>query len=272
MSTTISEPAKTTKAAHPALWFGDIVRAERIKFFSLRSTWWTIAVMFGLGAGLTALVCATSADWLASGQANEDPHSFVTWGMSIAQIAAVVLGVLMITGEYATGMIRSSLMAMPRRSAVLAAKALILSATLFVVGTVTAVVGYFAGNYFLDRHDIGIALSDSGMLRSLYGSGLYVMALGLFSLGAGLLLRHTAAALSTVLAVIFVVGNMVFMLPGAWGEWIGKLIPGQSGSAIAVPVTYNPDLLGPWPGYTVFVAETAIMLTVAYALFARRDA
>jgi len=252
--------------------FPDAVRAEWIKFWSVRSTTWSTVMLFVLGAGLTVLVCATSAEWLASGKADESPGSFVTWGMMFAQITAVVLGALIVTSEYGTGMIRATLAATPRRGTVLAAKALVLSSTLFVAGTVTAFAGYLGGNWFLADHGVGVALTDDGVLRSMVGSGLYLAVLGLFALGVGVLVRHTAAALSIVLALVFVVGTMVFLLPGAWGEWIGKLMPGNAGSGVATPVSFNPDLLEPWVGFAVFSGEVAAVLLVAYLVFRRRDA
>jgi ABC-2 type transport system permease protein len=75
-----------------------------------------------------------------------------------------------------------------------------------------------------------------------------------------------------VLGLVFVVGNMVFLLPGAWGEWIGKLMPGNAGSGIATPVSFNPDVLSPWTGFGVFVAEVAALLLAALLVFRRRDA
>ena len=252
--------------------FPDTLRAEWIKFWSVRSTMWSTVMLFVLGAGLTVLVCATSADWLASGEADESPASFVTWGMMFAQITAIVLGTLTVTSEYGTGMIRATLAATPRRGSVLAAKALVLSSTLFVAGTGTAFAGYFAGNWFLDNAGVGIALGDDGVLRAMFGSGLYLAGLGLFAAAVGLLLRHTAAALSTVLALVFVVGTMAFLLPAAWGEWTAKLLPGNAGSPIAAPVSFNPNLLSPWTGFAVFAAEIAVLLLVALLAFRRRDA
>jgi ABC-2 type transport system permease protein len=252
--------------------FPDALRAEWIKFWSVRSTMWSTVMLFVLGAGLTVLVCATSAEWLASGEADESPGSFITWGMMFAQITAIVLGTLTVTSEYGTGMIRATLAATPKRGAVLAAKAVVLSSTLFVAGTLTAFAGYFGGNWFLENEGIGIALSDDGVLRSMVGSGLYMAGPGLLAAAVGLLVRHTAAALSAVLAVVFVVGNMVFLLPGAWGEWIGKLMPGNAGSGIAAPVSFNPNLLDPWIGFAVFTAEVAVALLAGYVVFRRRDA
>jgi ABC-2 type transport system permease protein len=252
--------------------FPDTLHAEWIKFWSVRSTFWSTAMLFVLGAGLTTLVCATSAGWLASGKADESPLSFVTWGLLFAQITAIALGTLMVTSEYGTGMIRATLAATPRRGAVLAAKALVLSGTLFVVGTVTAFAGYLGGNWFLDRAGVGVALSDDGVLRAMFGTGLYVAGLGLFAAAVGLLIRHTAAALSIVLALVFVVGNMAFLLPGTWGEWTAKLLPGNAGSGVATPVSFNPGLLDPWVGFGVFAGEVAALLLVAWLVFRRRDA
>ena len=252
--------------------FPQALRAEWIKFWTVRSTFWSTAMLFVLGAGLTTLVCALAAEDLASGAAGESPGSFVTWGMMFAQITAIVLGALAVTSEYGTGMIRATLAATPSRGRVLAAKAVVLTGTLFVAGTVTAFAGYFAGNWFLENEGIGLSLSDDGVLRALFGSGLYLAGLGLFAAAVGLLVRHTAAALSGVLALVFVVGNMAFLLPGEWGEWTAKLMPGNAGSAIATPVSFNPLLLDPLPGFAVFTAEVAAVLLLAYATFRRRDA
>jgi ABC-2 type transport system permease protein len=252
--------------------FSDTLRAEWIKFWTVRSTLWSTAMLFVLGAGLTAMVCGLAAKDLASGAAGESPGSFVTWGMMIAQITAVVLGALIVTSEYGTGMIRATLAATPGRGAVLAAKALVLSSTLFVVGTVTAFVGYFAGNWFLNREGVGLALTDEGVLRSLFGCGLYLAGLGLLAAAVGLLARHTAAVVSTVLGLVFVVGQMAWLLPGTWGEWVAKALPGNSGAAVTTPVSFNPELLGPWTGFAVFAGEVAVLMLVALAVFRRRDA
>jgi ABC-2 type transport system permease protein len=104
------------------------------------------------------------------------------------------------------------------------------------------------------------------------GSGLYLAGLGLFAAAVGLLVRHTAAALSVVLALVFVVGNMVMLLPDAWGEWTTKLMPGNAGSGVAQVVAFNPLLLEPWAGFAVFCAEVAVLVAVAWTAFARRDA
>ena len=264
------DPRRNVPGTRPG--FSSTLRAEWIKFGSVRSTPWSTVMLFVLGAGLTALICAASAGWLASADADESPLSFVTWGMMFAQITAVVLGALMVTAEYGTGMIRATLAATPRRGSVLAAKGLVLAGTLFVVGTATAFAGYLAGNWFLDREGIGVALSDEGVVRALVGSGLYLAGLGLFAMAVGLLLRHTAAALSVVLALVFVVGNMAFLLPGTWGDWVAKVLPGNAGGVVTQAVPFEGQLLSPWTGFAVFAAEVLALLTVGYLVFQRRDA
>ncbi|WP_153395091.1 ABC transporter permease subunit [Ornithinicoccus halotolerans] len=271
--TTLTYPAPPTETVRPSRQsFGQTLGAEWIKLWTVRSTWWSVVAMLVLGAGLTTVVCAASAEWLASAEAQESAGSFITWGMMFAQIAAILLGTLVVTGEYGTGMVRSTFAATPRRGAVMAAKLTVLVATLSVAGTVTAVLGYLGGNYFLAAEGIGLSLEDEGVLRSLVGSGLYMAGLGLFAAAVGSLVRHTAGALSVVLALVFVVGNMTMLLPGAWGEWLTKLMPGNAGSGVATPVSFNPLLLDPWVGFAVFCGEVAVLLVAGYAVLQRRDA
>ena len=251
--------------------FGATLRSEWVKLTSVRSTWWTLAATLVLGAGLTVLICGLNADWLASPEADESPGSFLTWGMMIAPVCAVVLGALAVTPEYQSGMVRTSFAAVPRRTEVLAAKALLVAGLLFVAGTGAAFLGYFGGNWFLDREGVGMAL-EGDVLRAMYGSGLYLAGIGLLAVAAGFLLRHTAAVISLLVALLFVVGNMANLIPGDVGLWITRLMPGNAGSAISTPVSFNPNLLDAWPGFGVFVAEVGVLLVLATALLHRRDA
>ena len=251
--------------------FAAALRSERIKLTTVRSTWWTLAAMVVIGAGGTTLICAFNADWLASSSADESAGSFITWGMMIAQVCAIVLGALAITGEYGTGMIRSTLAATPIRGRVLAAKAFVLATVLFVAGTATALLGYAGGNYFLDREGIGMAL-EGDVAQSMYGNGLYMAGLGLFAAAVGFILRHTAATLSAVLALMLVVTNMALLIPGDTGRWITKLMPANAGSVVATPVPFNPFLLDAWAGFGVFVAEITALVLVAWLVLRRRDA
>ncbi|WP_028660173.1 ABC transporter permease [Nocardioides insulae] len=270
MSTAIAATA-TLPAVDRSPGFGAVLRAEWIKLISVRSTWWTLLLTFVLGAGLTILMCWGNAEWLASPEADESPGSFITWGMMIAQICAVILGALVVTTEYGTGMVRTSFAAVPARGKVLLAKAVLVGGVMLVLGTATALVGYYGGNYFLDREGIGLAL-EGDVLRAMYGSGLFLAGIALFTLGLGFVLRHTAGTISISLALMLILGNLVMIIPGEVGEWLTKLMPGNAGSAIAAPVPFNPMLLDPWPGLAVFAAETLVVLLLAWVLVRRRDA
>ncbi|WP_134742290.1 ABC transporter permease [Nocardioides sp. 503] len=271
-ATTVERPSATTPQPSPSgPGFGAVLRSEWLKLSTVRSTWWTLAATFVLGAGLTVLICWGNAEWLASGDADESPGSFITWGMMFAQITAVILGALAVTTEYSTGMIRSSLAAVPARGKVLAAKSLVVTVVLFVVGTLTALAGWAGGNWFLDREGIGIAL-EGDMLRAVLGGGLFVAGIGLFSVAVGFLLRHTAATISVVLALMLILGNMANLVPGTFGEWLVKLMPGNAGSAVSMVVPFNPTLLDPWTGFGVFALETGALLALAHVLLRRRDA
>ena len=148
--------------------FAAALRSERIKLTSIRSTWWTLASLLVIGVGGTVLLCALNAEWLASPEADEAPGSFITGGLMLSPVCAVILGTLAVSSEYGTGMMRSTLAATPVRGRVLVAKAVVVAAILFVVGTVTALLGYVGGNYFLDREGIGLAL-EGDVARSMYG-------------------------------------------------------------------------------------------------------
>ncbi|SED59514.1 ABC transporter permease subunit [Jiangella alba] len=267
-----SPPAHRADVGRPRLTFGRILDAEWTKIRTVRSTVWTLASLVVLGVGLTALICWGVAGELADDSAGEPIGAFVTWGLMFGQIAALVLGILVATAEYSSGMIRTTLAAAPRRWSVLAAKTTVLAGLLLVLGAITSTLAILAGNFFLDREGIGLTLSDPEVLRTMAGGGLYLAVLGVFGLGLGLLLRHTAGAVTVGIALIFVVGNLVGLIPGAAGEWLTKLMPGNAGTTMATVESFNPDLLGPWTGIGVFAGEAALLLLISGWLFSRRDA
>lgn len=277
-SSTLTPPAsppvaRRADAGGARLTFGRILDAEWTKIRTVRSTVWTLASLFVLSVGLTALICFAVAGELADGGGGGEPvGAFVTWGLMFGQIAALVLGILVATAEYSSGMIRTTLAAAPRRWPVLAAKTTVLTALLLVLGTITSTAAIVAGNFFLDREGIGFALSDPDVLRTMVGGGLYLAVLGVFGLALGLLMRHTAGAVTVGISLIFIVGNLVGLIPGATGEWLTKLMPGNAGTTLATVESFNPDLLGPWTGFGVFAAEATVLLLVAGWLFQKRDA
>lgn len=252
--------------------FRRILAAEWTKIRTVRSTPWTLTGLVVASVGLTALVCMLAAGEIAQEGSREPVGPFVLWGLMFGQIAALVLGILAATAEYSSGMIRTTLAAVPRRGSVLAAKSVILGSILLVVGVVTAFASFVAGNFFLGREGIGLAFDDPGVLRAIAGGGLYFAVLGIFGVALGVVMRHTAGAVTVGIALIFVVGNLVGLIPGAVGEWLNKLMPGNAGSSIANVEMFDPNLLDPWVGFAVFCGETALLLAVAAVLLSRRDA
>jgi len=261
--------APAAVSARPGL--GAALRAEWIKLTTVRSTWWSLFALVVVGAGLTVLLGAVNAEWLASPEADESPASFITWGMMLAPAVAVVLGTLVVTSEYGSGMIRSSFAAVPSRGRVMLAKSLLVAVVLFMVGTATAFLGYVGTNPFFEAEGIGLPL-EGDVLRAMYGSGLYLAGLGVLAVAVGFLVRHTAGAISILLGTLFVIGPMVLLVPGAFGEWLDKLMPHNTGGALSMPVSFNPNLLEPWTGFAVFLAEVAAVVAVAAWSLRRRDA
>lgn len=266
-------PTRRSTPTGAGVTFGRLVAAEQTKLRTVRSTVWTLTMLVAVSVGLTALIAFAVTPELAEGGAGaESVGSFLTWGLMFGQIAALVLGVLVASSEYSSGMIRTTLAAAPRRYTVLAAKATALGSLVLVLGTVTSFLSYVASRIFFAREGLEMTLSDPGVLRALFGGGLYLAVLALFGLGLGILVRHTAGAVTIGLALTFVLGNVVMLIPGSVGDWLTKLMPGNAGSGITMVDNFNPVALEPWVGFGVFAGQTALLLAVAALLFSRRDA
>lgn len=264
-------PVRLPSPADPA-GFSDVLTAEWIKFFSVRSTKWSLLAIAVLGIGLTAVVCWASAAWLAGGDADEVPASFVIWGMMLAQIPAIVLGALVITSEYGTGMIRTTFAATPRRSRVVAAKATVLTGVLLAAGLAASFGSYLVGNLILANAGVGVSIGTDGLVRALFGNAVVLALLGLLAFAVGLLVRHTAAALAIVLGVVAVLASLAWALPGNWGAWIAKSLPGNSTQAITSVVPFNPDVLGAWTGLGMLAGQVALVVALGTYAVTKRDA
>jgi ABC-2 type transport system permease protein len=153
--------------------------------------------------------------------------------------------VLAITGEYATGMIGASLMAVPHRVAMLAAKSLVVAALVLVVGELVAFPSFLVGAAILHAR-APVALGDPGLLRAVAGSGLYLAVLGLFALAIGGLVRHTAAATTGVIGLVLVLAPPAQLLPGSFGKHLHAYLPSEAGRLIGQAHQGPHDLLTPW--------------------------
>ena len=194
----VAEPPVTAPPSTASL--ANVVRSEWTKLWSVRSTMWTLLLVVVLTVGFAALFTwGTESTWdeaPADQKAIFDATSTSLAGLIFAQLAIGVLGVMVITSEYSTGGIRTSLTAVPRRLRLLAAKGIVLAVVAFVVGTVTSFVAFFVGQAFLAKVGIETSLGEPQVLRAVVGGGLYVLASGMFGFALGALLRHTAAAVT----------------------------------------------------------------------------
>ena len=254
-----------------------VVRAEWTKVRSVRSTMWTLLVAVGLAIGFGALVSVSvsqmsSWDTLDPAvRARFDPTSFSLSGLFLAQIAVGVLGVLLITSEYATGQIRATLAATPQRVTVLVAKAATFVTVVLTVGLVASFDAFFVGQAVFAAKGLDASIGDPEVRRAVVGGALYLAAVGLLGLGIGTILRRTAGAISALVGMLVVVPIITGFLPASWNESVGRYFPARAGMAV-FNVLPDPASLSPWVGFAVLVGYAALALTVGGVLLARRDA
>ena len=254
------------------------LRSEWTKIRTVRSTLFSVLAMAGISIGLMSLIAwASMRRWdrfPARQQAvllRQPLEIILARPVFIGQLVVAVLGVMVISAEYTTGMIRSTLQSQPRRLTILAAKVVVFAAVMLVVGELLSFLAFFVGRQVIAAH-IPVSLSDPGVTRAVIGAGLYIAVLGLFSLGFGAIVRHTAGAITAVLGLILVLSNLTQLLPDSWGQHINAYMPTNAGQLILQPVQAPDDLLSPWQGLGVFAGWTVVVLIVAAVLFRQRDA
>jgi ABC-2 type transport system permease protein len=272
---TITPAGPDHRAVFRAATFGDVLRSEWTKLRSVRSAFWALTVTVVLGIGLGAIISAATAHSYAKFSVSQklswDPTGVSGAGMAIAQLAIAVLGVLAISSEYSSGMIRTSLIAVPKRGRVLAAKSLVFAGVTFVVGEVTTFVAFFVGQALISGHAPHAALGDPGVARAVAGGGLYLAALVVLSVAAGALLRHPAAAIAAMMAVVLVLPLIAQALPDSWRNPVTEFWPTQAGNQLT-SVHHSAHTLQPWPGFGVMCLFVAIVYAIAWTLLDRRDA
>ena len=271
-------PVPEPRPAGPAFrrsTFGDVVRSEWTKIWTVRSTPFALLVAAVLGIGLGAAISAAASNHYAAADLAErirwDPTAISLTGLAIAQLAIVVLGILVVTSEYSTGMIRTSLTAVPRRGRLLVAKAGIYTAVVLVVGEALGFVSFLVGQAIITGRAPDATFGDPGVLRAVVGAGLYLTALGLLGVAVGALLRHSAAAIASVVALLFVLPGIVQALPDSWRDPITEYWPTQAGSQVLL-VHHDAHTLAPWAGFGLMCLFVAAVFAVAYVLLERRDA
>jgi ABC-type transport system involved in multi-copper enzyme maturation permease subunit len=244
--------------------FGRVLLSEWTKIRTVRSTMWTLIVMVVLILGLGVLLAGT-----ISPETDDDYVAVALIGVIIAQLAAATLGVLTISAEYTTGMIRTTLTAYPHRLQVLAAKGVVFAGLMFVVGLITTALTAVLGKAMLTSR-IGDSSADVDLFRSVVGSSLYLAVIGLFGLGLGVLLRHSAGAITALLGAILLPMIIGPFLPTSVGDKVmqyspmfalGKLIGGSDGEG-------GP---GPWPSLLLIAVYAAVVLIAGATRLRSRD-
>lgn len=280
-ATTLTTPAARTHAITAARTTTPrVIRSEWIKMRTLRSTWLTIGgILFALVAfGLISALTASGQVEVDPGQggppgfAGTDPVSTVLSGATFAVLIVAVLGATIGAREHSTGMIRTTLAAVPRRLPVLWGKLTTFVGVLGPVVLVGVLVSFFAGMAILDAGGAAtVSWSDDGVARAVIGTAAYLVGLGLIGLAVGVIMRSTAGAIGTVLgAVLFVPTLASALLPDSWDE-VPKYLPSNAGQAFT-SVSPADTLLSPGTGMAVFAAWVLLAITGAAVALKRRDA
>ncbi|MFJ1708387.1 ABC transporter permease [Kitasatospora sp. NPDC088346] len=254
-----------------------VLRAEWAKLWSLRSTWITLGlallfvVAFGLIASAQYKSRLTSGGHMDRDFASATAVQLSLFGTNFGQLALGVLGVLVTAGEYSTGMIRSTLAAVPRRLPVLWSKAAVYGLVALLVGTAGVFTAFLVGSRIVADTPAALTLTDPGVLRSLLGAGFYLALVGVIGAALGALLRSVAGGISVLVASLMLIPGLVSLLPSSWQDHIGPYLPGTAGESMFA-LHHTASTLSPLGGMLVFLAWTALALAGAAWRLLRTDA
>ncbi|MCU1656857.1 MAG: hypothetical protein JWO57_1513, partial [Pseudonocardiales bacterium] len=251
-----------------------VINSEFTKFRSLRSTNITLLVSVVLTVGLGAVVSAVIASHWATASAGDRAsfNAVVTSlrGVTIAQLAVGVLGVLLISGEYATGMIRASLTAVPKRLPVLWAKLGVFAGVVGVVSIASAFAAFFLGQSLLSSKHLDVSISSPHALRMVLGAAVYLVLVGVIGMALGGLFRNTAAGISGLVALLFVIPPVLGLLPKSWSDNLGRYLPSNAGEAFwGHPTGAHLSALA---GFLVLCGWAAAAVAAAAIRLKERDA
>ena len=252
----------------------EVIRSEWTKIRSVASTVWTLSLAVVVTIALGMLISALSKNEFDTmdrrDQLSFDPTFISFAGMSLGQLAMIVFGVLVVSNEYSTGMIRSSLAAVPQRGTFLFSKIAVATGLALVVGVATSFVTFFLGQAMLGEHKAQIG--DPGVLRAVIGGGLYMTLIAMFSMGVAAMLRSPMLSLGILMPFFFLVSNILGNVSAT--EKIGRYLPDQAGSKIMQVVTPLDDdtPYGPWGGLGIMALWVLAAIAGGYATLKKRDA
>ncbi len=251
-----------------------VVRSEWTKIRSVASTVWTLSLAVVVTIALGMLISALSKNDFDRMSRNDrlsfDPTFISFAGMSLGQLAMIVFGVLVVSNEYSTGMIRTSLAAVPQRATFLISKIAVATGLALVVGLVTSFVTFFLGQAMLGEHKASIG--DTGVLRAVIGGGIYMTLIAMFSMGVAAMLRSPMLSLGILMPFFFLISNILGNVPAT--KKIGRFLPDQAGSKIMQVVAPIDDdtPYGPWGGLGIMALWVLAALIGGYVLLKKRDA
>lgn len=252
----------------------EVIRSEWTKIRSVASTAWTLSAALVVTVALGMLISAlTRSEFDRMGlraRLSLDPTFISFAGMGLGQLAMIVFGVLVVSGEYSSGMIRTSLAAVPQRGTFLFCKIAVAAALALVVGMVTAFGAFFLGQAMLGPHRA--AIGDPGVLRAVIGGGLYMTLIAVFSMGVAAMLRSPLLSLGILMPFFFLISSVLGNVSAT--KKLGRFLPDQAGSRImqVVPGPGDDTPYGPWGGLGIMVLWVIAAVAGGYAVLKRRDA
>jgi ABC-2 type transport system permease protein len=279
---TPTAPRTAPRTPETSLSFAGVLRSEWIKLRTLRSTVWSYLFVIVLTLGMALVMSLTIANGMGgeidirgtSGAA--ETELFVqssVFGVYLAQLVVAVLGVLVVTGEYSTGMIRSTFAAVPTRLPALAAKAAVLFVATFVVGLVSTMGAFFVSTAVYSGYDLSASVVDPDVLLPLLGASLYLALLAVFALGVGTMVRSSGGGIGIVLALILVVPTVLGMVPADWAQSMVPYLLSDAGTSMFAPATLTgTESLTVWQSLIVVLGWVGASATGAAVLLRKRDA
>jgi len=257
--------------------FLDVMRSEWTKIRTVRSTFWTLLAAVVAMVGIAVIASEVVVhQWSTLRPEDKEGFSGIELALAgafFAQLAVGVLGVLVITTEYGTGMIRATFAAVPQRRIVLGAKALVFFLVTLVVGLVSSFVAFFTAQLILGTYadeKLSASITDPGALRAVLGAGVFLALMGLLGMAVGAVLRRSAGAITALFGLVFFLPGLMELLPHSIKDNVNKFLPSNAGSAIYRQV-HQPDVLSPGAGLLVLLAYALGALVIAAVIVERRD-
>ena len=291
------------------------IASEFTKLRSVRSTYWTLGALFIISVGLSAAICAGTAANLVNNPGNKAGFDGTQHALGafffLGELIISVIGAMVITSEYSTGMIRTSLSAQPRRGVVYAAKAITLTAVTLVISVLTSFIAFFVGQVLLSGKGVAASLfhtvtvpananvtctgggpkfggpgsctavysgtdviTASSVLTAIVATALFVTLVALIAYGLGAIIRHTAGAITAAIGLIFVIPIIENALPSNWHNDIMRFLPDAANAVVSATIasTSPTNLWSAWPQLGVTALWAVVLVGIGAYLFRKRDA